>query len=86
MTAHEALGALLIELDRPADALRAYEASLRTSRNRLQSYAGAARAAAAAGDKENARSYYAKVLALADGSSGTRPEIIAARTYVNHKD
>jgi tetratricopeptide (TPR) repeat protein len=83
MTAHEALGALFIELGRPAEALRAYEASLRTSRNRLQSYAGAARAADAAGDKISARTYYAKVLALADGSATTRPEISAARAYVS---
>ena len=86
MTAHEALGALFIELGRPADALRAYEASLRISRNRLQSYAGAARAADAADDKAGARSYHAKVLALADGSATTRPEIVAARAYVaNYK-
>lgn len=82
ITAHEALGALLMQVDRPADALRAYEASLRTSRNRLQSYLGAARAAAAVGDKENARAYAVKAVALADGSATTRPEILAARAYV----
>lgn len=82
MTAHEALGALFIELGRPADALQAYEASLRISHNRLQSYVGAARAAEAADDKVGARTYYAKVLALADGSATTRPEIVAARAYV----
>jgi hypothetical protein len=83
MTAHEALGALLVELDRPADALRAYEASLRASRNRLQSYLGATRAANADGDKENARAYAAKAVALADGASTARPEILAARAYVS---
>jgi hypothetical protein len=82
MTAHEALGALLIQLGRPADALPAYEASLRTSRNRLQSYLGAARAAIAVGDQENARAYAVKAVALADGSAATRPEILAARAYV----
>jgi Tetratricopeptide repeat len=82
MTAHEALGALLIQLGRPADALPTYEASLRTSRNRLQSYLGAARAAIAVGDQENARAYAVKAVALADGSAATRPEILAARAYV----
>jgi tetratricopeptide (TPR) repeat protein len=83
MTAHEALGALLVELGRPADAVRAFEASLRTSKNRLQSYAGAARAAAAAGDAADARAYFVKVLALADGSDTARPEIAAAKAYVD---
>jgi hypothetical protein len=82
MTAHEALGALLMELDRPADALRAYEASLRASHNRLHSYLGAARAAAAAGDKESARAYAVKAVALADGSATARLEILAVRAYM----
>jgi hypothetical protein len=83
MTAHEGLGALLMELGRPADAFRAFEASLRTSRNRLQSHAGAARAAAAAGDAANARTYFLQVLALADGSDALRPEVAEANAYTN---
>ena len=58
MTAHEALGYLLLELRRPADAFKTFEASLRVSTNRLQSYAGAANAAASVGDLANARFYY----------------------------
>lgn len=57
MTAHEALGDLLLELKRPAEALTAFEESLRNSKNRLQSYAGAANAAASAGDPDDARTY-----------------------------
>jgi tetratricopeptide (TPR) repeat protein len=45
MTAHEALGLLLLELGRPSEAFEAFEASLRGSKNRLRSYAGAAAAA-----------------------------------------
>jgi hypothetical protein len=63
--------------------MTAHEASLRTSRNRLQGYLGAMRAATAAGDKENARAYALKAVALADGSATTRPEISAARAYVS---
>jgi tetratricopeptide (TPR) repeat protein len=50
MTAHEALGLLLLELGQPSEAFQAFEASLRSSKNRLRSYAGAAAAAAAAGE------------------------------------
>src|SRR5262249_43543393 len=80
MTAHEALGLLLLELGRPSEAFESFEASLRTSKNRLRSYAGAAAAAAAAGNAAGARSYYAKLVELADG--GTRPEIVQAKAYL----
>jgi hypothetical protein len=80
MTAHEALGLLLLDLGRPAEAFDAFEASLRTAKNRLRSYAGAAAAAAAAGNAAAARTYYTKLLELADG--GTRPELMQAKAYL----
>jgi hypothetical protein len=82
MTAHEALGLLLLELGRPGEAFGAFEASLRTSKSRLRSYAGAAAAAAAVGNTNAARSYHAKLVELADGSDGTRPEIAQAKAYL----
>jgi len=82
MTAHEALGMLLLELDQPGEALQAYEASLRTSKNRLRSHAGAAAAAVRAGNASAARSYYGKVLELADGADATRPELVEAGAYL----
>ena len=82
MTAHEALGYLLLELGRPADAFKVFEASLQVSRNRLQSYAGAANAAASAGNSEDARKYYAKLLELTADSDGARPEILQAKAYL----
>ena len=80
MTAHEALGLLLLELGRPSEAFEAFEASLRSSKNRLRSYAGAAAAAAAVGNRAAARSYYTKLVELADG--GTRPELAQAKAYL----
>ena len=80
MTAHEALGLLLLELGRPSEAFETFEASLRTAKNRLRSYAGAAAAAAAMGKAADARSYYGKVVELAEG--GTRPEIVQAKAYL----
>ena len=80
MTAHEALGLLLLELGRPAEAFDAFEASLRSAKNRLRSYAGAAAAAAAAGNAAVARSYYTKLVELADG--GARPELVQAKAYL----
>ena len=82
MTAHEALGLVLLELGRPGEAFGAFEASLRTSKSRLRSYAGAAAAAAAVGNTSAARSYYTKLVELADGSDGTRPELAQAKAYL----
>jgi hypothetical protein len=82
MTADEGLGMLLLELKRPAEAFKAFEASLHMSKNRLQSYVGAASAAAAANDAQNARKYYAQVVELASAGDGTRPEIAQAKAYI----
>ncbi len=82
MTAHEALGLLLLELGRPGEALQAFEASLRTAKNRLRSYAGAAAAAVAVGNAGAAHSYYTKVVELADGPERTRPELVQAKAYL----
>jgi Flp pilus assembly protein TadD len=80
MTAHEALGLLLLELGRAGEAFTAFEASLRGAKNRLRSYAGAAAAAAAAGNTAAARSYYGKLLELADGAR--RPELAQAKAFL----
>jgi tetratricopeptide (TPR) repeat protein len=82
MTAHEALGMLLLELGRPSEALQAYEESLRTAKNRLRSFAGAATAAVRAGNATAARNYYTNLLALADHSDAGRPELAAAKAYL----
>jgi len=83
MTADEALGALLLELKRPAEALTAFELSLRFAKHRLQSYVGAGNAAAAANDAQNARKYYAMAIDLASEGDGQRPEIAEAKAYIH---
>ncbi len=82
MTAHEALGLLYLELGRPSEALPAFEASLRTAKNRLRSYAGAAAAAGALGNPVLARTYHMKVVELADGAGAPRPELTQAKAYL----
>jgi tetratricopeptide (TPR) repeat protein len=78
----ELLGELLLEADEPAQALREFEASLRNSPNRYRSFAGAAKAAERVGDRGQAKSYYEKLLILAAGADGGRPDLIAAKQYV----
>ncbi len=74
----ELLADLLLELERPREALREYEASLAVAPNRLHALAGAARAADLAGEGARARTFANLVSALASPSS-TRPEVVAAR-------
>ena len=61
LPARELLGDMLLALDRPEEALEAYDAALRISPNRLNSLYGAARAAEQTGDTERARDLYARI-------------------------
>ncbi|MCC8362436.1 hypothetical protein LK996_05035 [Lysobacter sp. A6] len=79
--AREMLGEMLLELDRPADALAAFETSLRNDPNRFRNLLGAARAAERAGDRAKARTYYTRLLAQVGDADG-RSEIAAARAFV----
>lgn len=78
---HEALGDLLLELDRPAEALVAYETSLEVWPRRYRTLLGAARAASAAGDEEKARDFYTTLLEVTVDDSD-RPGVAEARAFV----
>lgn len=77
----EALGDLLRALERPEAAMEGYEASLEVWPARYRSVLGAARAAAAAGHDEEARSYYAALLDITEDGS-ERPGVAEARGVV----
>src|SRR5438093_255872 len=79
LPARELLGDLLLELNRPADAARAYEALLRQAPGRARSLLGLARAAERAGDMTTARARYQEFLTLMHAADGDRPEILVAR-------
>jgi predicted Zn-dependent protease len=78
----EMLGEMLLAMGQPADALRAFEASLRVAPNRYRSIAGAARAAEATGDREAARAWDERLLQLTAEADTERPEMAAARTFL----
>jgi hypothetical protein len=58
----EALGELLLELDRPGEALACFRSSAEVWPRRYHTLLGAARAAAAAGDEAASREYYRALL------------------------
>ncbi|MBV8425123.1 MAG: hypothetical protein JO349_08020 [Candidatus Eremiobacteraeota bacterium] len=82
LPARELLADLLLDLKRPADALKEYEASQLREPNRLRGLYGAAVAAELSGNSAKARDYYKKVVAMA-GSGDPRPELITARAYLS---
>ena len=82
LPAREQLGELLLELKQPSAALTEFETSLRTAPERFNGLYGAARAATLAADQKKARSYYAKLLALARQADTPRPEIAEAKAFL----
>ena len=81
--AHELLGEMLLEAKQPGNALKEFETSLKKEPNRFRSVYGAARAAAAAGDKAKARTYYAQLVKICErGDQHGRAELEHARKYM----
>jgi len=64
LPAREMLGDFLVDVNRPRQALEAYERSLKDSPRRLNALSGAAHAAQMAGDREKARECYLQVAKL----------------------
>ncbi len=81
LPARELLGDMLLELKRPADALKEYEASQKREPNRLRGWYGAGLAASQAGEKAKAKRYFGRLVALA-GKGEPRPEVAAARAWL----
>jgi tetratricopeptide (TPR) repeat protein len=80
--ARELLGEMLLDLNRPAEALIEFEASAGRDPNRLNGLLGAARAAELSGDKAKARTLYGRAVALADRGEPERPELRHAKSVL----
>jgi len=80
--ARELLGEMLLEANRPQEALAAFLASTKKEPNRFRGVYGAARAAELLGDKAKARQYYAQLLAISQRADSERPELQEARKFV----
>jgi tetratricopeptide (TPR) repeat protein len=62
--ARELLGQMLLDLKRPTEALKEFEASRIREPNRFHGFAGAARAAAESGNSAKAKQYYTRLIEL----------------------
>ncbi len=80
--ARELYGAMLLEQGKAADALAAFEATLRKEPNRLNAILGAAAAALASGDSAKARQYSAAATRQASDASVDRAAVAKARAFL----
>ena len=78
-----AFGVMLLALNKPAEALEAYEVNVKGHPGRFNGIYGAAKAAVQSGNKEKARFYYKQLLELTKTSNSDRVEIIEAKSYVS---
>lgn len=84
--ARELLGELLLELKRPAEALKEFEATLTKEPNRFRSLYGAAEAAKLAGNRQAAQKYFRELLKVAErADSPGRQELVEARNEVRQQ-
>ena len=81
LPARELLADLLLELNDPAAALKEYQLSLQSERNRFRSLLGIARAAKQTGDTAKAKEAYGKLVTLAS-SDADRPELAEAKVFL----
>jgi tetratricopeptide (TPR) repeat protein len=85
LPARELLGDLLLELDRPTEALAAYETTLEREPRRARALYGAARAAELAGNHAVAAARYREILEVMAKGEPARAEIAAAQRYLGSR-
>ncbi len=83
--AREMLADLLLDVNRPQQALAEYQTDLKLNPNRFNGLYGAARAADAAGQHDQATDYYAQLLKSCAGATSTRPELSKAKELLAKK-
>lgn len=86
LPAIELLGDMLLELNKPVEALLAYEENLVDRPNRFNGIYGAAIAAEKSGDKEKAILYFNQLIELTENANSNRPEILEAKAFIKGKD
>lgn len=83
LPARDLLGDMLLDMDKPAMALVAYEKSLQISPNRFYSLYGAGYSAELSGNNEKATKYYQELLDVAANADSPRPRVDKAKEYLS---
>jgi len=80
--ARELLGDMLLQMNKPGEALEAYEADLRKHPNRFNGLYGAGLAAEKSGQLKKTEYYYQQLTATANSTGSGRPELDMARLFL----
>ena len=83
LPAIELLGDMLLELNKPDEALLAYEENLISRPNRFNGIYGAAIASKQSHNMEKANLYFNKLIELTKDTNSNRPEIVEAKIFMN---
>jgi len=80
--ARELLGDMLLQMNKPEEALTTYEQDLKKHPNRFNALYGAGLAAQRSNSLKKAAWYYQQLIAIADSADSNRPELAAARVFL----
>ena len=81
--AHELYGTILMEMNRPAEALKQFMETLKRTPGRPMAIYGLGRAAEALGDSQTARARYTEFLDVWKDADKDRPELAVAQRYLS---
>ncbi len=82
LPAKELLGDMLLELNRPSEALEAYEEDLKKHPNRFNGLYGAGLSSARLNNLEKAAYYFGRLTNIANSPNSSRPELEKARLFL----
>ena len=85
LPAKELLADMLMQLNKPAEALEAYEADLKTHPNRFNGLYGAALASEKINNIEKAKYYYNQLTAIANSPDANRHELETAKSFLKNE-
>jgi tetratricopeptide (TPR) repeat protein len=83
--AREMLADVLLDMNRPEQALAEYELDLKFNPNRFNGLYGAGKAAQMAGKNDKSNTYYAQLVKICNGSNSDRPELSRAKALLAQK-
>ncbi len=86
LPARQLLADMLLQLNKPAKALAAYEADLKVHPNRFNSLYGAAFCSEKTGNEPKAAGYYHQLLTIANSPGSNRPELQVAKRYLENNE
>jgi tetratricopeptide (TPR) repeat protein len=86
LPAMELLGDMFMQINKPVEALEAYESGLKKRPNRFNGLYGAGMASEKLDDLEKAAYYYRQLTAIANSPGTSRPELVRARLFLNRND